>query len=52
MNFQIPVPPKEEQRRIADYLDSKCSEIDALLQNYEDQITTLEEYKKSLIYQA
>lgn len=42
MNFQIPVPPKEEQRRIADYLDSKCSEIDALLQNYEDQITTLE----------
>ena len=43
---------KEEQQQIADYLDSKCSEIDALLQNYEDQIATLEEYKKSLIYQA
>lgn len=42
---------KEEQQQIADYLDSKCSEIDALLQNYEDQITTLEEYKKSLIYE-
>lgn len=42
---------KEEQRRIVDYLDSKCSEIDALLQNYEDQIATLEEYKKSLIYE-
>ena len=51
MNFQIPVPPKEEQQRIADYLDSKCTEIDALLQNYEDQIATLEEYKKSLIYE-
>lgn len=42
---------KEEQQQIADYLDSKCSEIDALLQNYEDQIATLEEYKKSLIYE-
>ena len=43
---------KEEQQQIADYLDSKCSEIDALLQNYEDQIATLEEYKESLIYQT
>lgn len=42
---------KEEQQRIVDYLDSKCSEIDTLLQNYEDQIATLEEYKKSLIYE-
>lgn len=42
---------KEEQQQIADYLDSKCFEIDALLQNYEDQISTLEEYKKSLIYE-
>ena len=39
------------QQQIIDYLDSKCSEIDALLQNYEDQIATLEEYKKSLIYE-
>ena len=39
------------QQQIIDYLDSKCSEIDALLQNYKDQIATLEEYKKSLIYE-
>lgn len=39
------------QQQIIDYLDSKCSEIDTLLQNYEDQIATLEEYKKSLIYE-
>lgn len=51
MNFQIPVPPLEEQQRIADYLDSKCAEIDTLLKNYENQISTLEEYKKSLIYE-
>lgn len=49
--FSIAVPPVDEQNQIADYLDSKCSEIDALLQNYEDQIATLEEYKKSLIYE-
>lgn len=47
----IILPPLEEQHRIADYLDSKCSEIDALLQNYDEQITVLEEYKKSLIYE-
>ena len=51
MNLNIALPSLEEQHRIADYLDSKCSEIDALLQNYEDQIATLEEYKKSLIYE-
>lgn len=47
----IVLPSIVEQKSIVNYLDSKCSEIDALLQNYEDQITTLEEYKKSLIYE-
>lgn len=49
--IKVVVPSQQEMLTIADYLDSKCSEIDALLQNYEDQITTLEEYKKSLIYE-
>lgn len=30
-NFKVPVPPKDEQDEIADYLDSKCSEIDAII---------------------
>ena len=47
----IVLPSIGEQKSIVNYLDSKCSEIDALLQNYEDQIATLEEYKKSLIYE-
>ena len=51
MNLNIVLPNLKEQHRIADFLDSKCSEIDALLQNYEYQIATLEEYKKSLIYE-
>lgn len=49
--IKVVVPSQQEMLTIADYLDSKCSEIDAFLQNYEDQITTLEEYKKSLIYE-
>lgn len=40
--IKVVVPSQQEMLTIADYLDSKCSEIDALLQNYEDQIATLE----------
>lgn len=50
-NMVLPMPSLLEQQQIVSFLDSKCSEIDALLQNYEDQIATLEEYKKSLIYE-
>lgn len=50
-NLPIVIPSLITQQQIINYLDSKCSEIDALLQNYEDQIATLEEYKKSLIYE-
>lgn len=50
-NMVLPMPSTLEQQQIVSFLDSKCSEIDALLQNYEDQIATLAEYKKSLIYE-
>lgn len=50
-NLPIVIPSLITQQQIINYLDSKCSEIDALLQNYENQIATLEEYKKSLIYE-
>ncbi|MCB7509213.1 hypothetical protein G7B22_31255 [Blautia sp. MSK.20.9] len=50
-NMVLPMPSMLEQQQIVSFLDSKCSEIDALLQNYEDQIATLAEYKKSLIYE-
>ena len=41
-----------EQQAIADYLDAKCSEIDSLHADIEKQIGLLEQYKKSLIYEA
>lgn len=47
--IDIPVPSLPEQQRIADFLDSKCSEIDALTKDIEHQIETLEEYKKAVI---
>ena len=50
-NFMIPVPPLEEQREIADYLDTKISEIDIIIADKQKQIETIEEYKKSLIFE-
>lgn len=47
----IPYPPLEEQQQIADFLDAKCSEIDALIADKKRQLYILAEYKKSLIYE-
>ena len=51
-NSYIPIPPFYEQQKIADFLDKKCSEIDALTSDIQTQIETLEEYKKSVITEA
>ena len=45
----IPTPPLSEQQRIADFLDTKCAEIDALTADIQTQIDTLEQYKRSVI---
>lgn len=50
-NFKVPVPPKDEQDEIADYLDTKCSEIDSLIADKKRQLDILANYKKSLIYE-
>jgi len=47
----IPYPPLDEQQQIADYLDSKCSEIDAIIADKKRQRGILADYKKSLIYE-
>lgn len=47
----IPVPPLDEQQEIADYLDSKCSEIEQIIADKKSQIETLDNYKKSLIFE-
>ena len=50
-NFVLPLPPLTEQHAIATYLDSKCSEFDSIISDKQKQISTLEAYKKSLIYE-
>ena len=52
-NFSICIPKKlSEQRKIADYLDTKCSEIDATAEDIQKEISLLEDYKKSVITEA
>lgn len=51
-NLPYPIPPKNEQIAIANFLDTKCAEIDALKADIEKQIETLQEYKKSIITEA
>lgn len=48
-NTPILIPPMDEQCRIADFLDAKCAEIDALTADIQSQIDTLEQYKRSVI---
>ena len=51
-NTYIPVPPKSEQEKIANFLDSKCSEIDATSADIQKEIEILEQYKRSLVFEA
>lgn len=48
-NTPVLIPPTDEQKRIADFLDAKCAEIDALTADIQTQIDTLEQYKRSVI---
>lgn len=50
-NFVIPDIPKAEQHRIANFLDAKCLEIDAIINDKKEQLNILNDYKKSLIYE-
>lgn len=53
-NFaQVPLyePPLSEQEDIASYLDMKCSQIDSISDQKKEQLTVLEAYKKSLVYE-
>lgn len=52
LNFKIPCPTIKEQQRIADYLDSKCSQIDKYITEKQNIIQKLDAYKKSLIFEC
>lgn len=46
------LPKKVEQHRIADYLDRKCSQIDAIIARQQEVIEKLKAYKLSVITEA
>lgn len=45
------IPPRDEQDKIAEYIDSRCAEIDSIIEDKKAQLETIENYKKSLIYE-
>lgn len=51
-NYYFVEPPIVEQKKIAIFLDSKCSEIDAISADIQKEIEILEQYKRSVITEA
>lgn len=49
--FRIAVPSVDEQNEIVAYLDSKCTEIDAIIALKKQQLEILSDYKKTVIYE-
>ena len=47
--ISVPFPPPEEQKAIADYLDTKTAQIDQIIQTINTQIGKLKELRKTLI---
>ena len=48
-NLRFPLPSQNEQQAIADYLDAKTAEIDALAADCEREVELLQEYRKAVI---
>ena len=51
-NFYLPVPPLQEQKLIARYLDKKTAQIDLLIEKIEKKIALLQEKRTALINQC
>lgn len=51
-DFWLALPPREEQKAIADYLDRETARIDRLIAKVEQAIATLQEYRAALITAA
>ncbi|ENO7717089.1 restriction endonuclease subunit S [Campylobacter upsaliensis] len=48
-NHKIPLPPLQEQKEIAEFLDSKCEKIQNYIDKKQKLITLLQEKKQALI---
>ncbi len=52
LELESPLPSKQEQQKIASFLDQKTAEIDKIINKKERLIDYLEKYKKSVITEA
>ena len=50
-NIRIAIPTREEQGQIAYFLDGKLSELQHIKENIQQQISILQQYRKSLIHE-
>lgn len=49
--IKIPVPPVDEQRKIADYLDKTIGQLNEVIRTKESLIDNLVSYKRSIVYE-
>lgn len=52
LNYHIPMPPYEEQKCIADFLDDKCAKIDIAIEKTQKTIEEYKALKRSIITEA
>lgn len=50
-DIYYPIPPFDEQNRIVNFIDSKIDSINRIIAKKEEQLSILEEYKKTFIYE-
>jgi type I restriction enzyme S subunit len=51
-NFPLVLPPIEEQQQIIEFLVQKTTQIDKLVNQIQNEIKKIKEYKQSLIFEA
>ncbi|ARE80333.1 restriction endonuclease subunit S [Campylobacter helveticus] len=51
-DLKIPLPPLQEQKEIAAFLDKKCEKINSAIEKTKKQIELVKEYKNTLINEA
>lgn len=51
LSLHVPVPPPDEQQSIINYLDKRCSVIDAVIDTKRKQRDVLKKRRQSLIYE-
>ncbi|EAL1702145.1 restriction endonuclease subunit S [Campylobacter upsaliensis] len=51
-NISFALPPLQEQKQIANFLDEKCEKINSVIEKTKKQIELVKEYKNTLINEA